>query len=393
MRTAYFDCFSGAAGDMILASLIDAGADCERLLAKLNSLGLTGYSLSCQRVKKQGIAATYFKVDLTTEQRPHRHLKHVLEIIGRTDVSQTVRSRAVSVFTRLAQAEAKVHNTTVEKVHFHEVGAVDAIIDILGSAIALEMLEIDAVVCSPIPVGSGTIQCDHGIMPVPAPATAELLLGVPIASCDEVGELTTPTGAAILTTLASSFGPMPAMTPAAVGYGAGTRDGKSRPNVLRVVVGDAHVGHSTGLELVCLLETNLDDTTPQTVAYCVERLLEAGALDAWTQPIHMKKNRSGVMLSVLCETACVEALERIMFMETPTLGIRRKTVERRVLPRRLESISTRFGDIRMKIGELAGIVTATPEYEDCKSAALRHRVPLREVLTEARTAWRQKSGS
>ncbi len=391
MKVAYFDCFSGAAGDMILAALLDAGANFDQLSVSISRLRLSGYRLSAEKIKKQGIAATYFSVSMEDAPQTHRHLRHVVEILNGTEISPITRDRAIRIFTRLAQAEAMVHGTTIEKVHFHEVGAVDAIIDVVGACIALDMLGIERVVCSPIPVGNGTIRCDHGVMPVPAPATAELLKNVPIAPCDEIGELITPTGAAILTTLASEFGPMPAMTTTAIGYGAGTRDGKTRPNVLRVIIGNAESTGPGEVEHVIILETNLDDATPQMVAYCSARLLAEGALDTWTQPIQMKKQRSGVMLSVLCRAMDAAVMERIIFSETPTLGIRRRAVERKTLVRSIESLVTRFGEIRMKIGQFEGSITATPEYEDCRAAAIKHGVALREVIAEANSIWRARS--
>ncbi len=392
MNIAYFDCFNGAAGDMIVGALLDTGLDFALFSTALERLGLSNYRITAEKVKKQGIAATYFAVATDTGTKPHRHLKHIVEIINTAQIAPPVREKAIRIFTRLAEAEAKVHATTIEKVHFHEVGAVDAIIDIIGACLALDMLKIEKVICSPIPVGSGTIRCDHGVMPVPAPATAELLSGVPIAASTETGELCTPTGAAILTTLAEEFGTLPAMTPTAIGYGAGTRDGQTRPNVLRVLIG-AEATSSGDIEHVALLETNLDDVTPQVAAYCQEHLLAAGALDAWTQPIQMKKQRNAAMLSVLCRTSDVPAMESIIFRETPTLGIRRRAVERRVLARRIEPVNTRFGEIRLKIGEGCGGTTAMPEYEDCRAAAMKHGVALREVQEEATFAWRAKAKS
>lgn len=391
MRIAYFDCFSGAGGDMIVASLLDAGADAAALREGLAGLGVGGYSISIERVNKQGIAAARFHVALdTTTHQPHRHLKHIVEIIDAAKLPDSVRDRAKRIFTRLAEAESRIHGATIEKVHFHEVGAVDAIVDVVGSVLALELLGVERVACSQIPVGSGTLTCSHGVMPVPAPATAELLKGVPIAACDETGELTTPTAAAILTTLASEFGSMPAMTTDRIGYGAGTRDGQKRPNVLRVLIGDAASAAEADLDQAMLLETNLDDATPQTIGYCVEQLFSAGALDVWTQPILMKKQRSGVLLSVLCSPRDAAKMERIMFVETPTFGVRRRLVERAMLKRRHETVVTPFGEIRMKIGEREAVTTATPEFEDCRAAALEHGVALREVLAAAEAAWRAK---
>ncbi|MBI4718305.1 MAG: nickel pincer cofactor biosynthesis protein LarC [Planctomycetes bacterium] len=387
MSVAYFDCFSGAGGDMIVASLIDAGADAARLRRRLESLPVGGYTLTIEKVTKQGFAATRFVVDLDrAAPQPHRHLKDVLAIIrGAGDLSEGVKGRAGRVFERLAAAEAAVHGITIDRVHFHEVGAVDAILDVVGAVTALELLGVDRVACSALPTGSGTVRCAHGELPVPGPATAELLKGVPLAACEETGELTTPTGAALLTTLADSFGPLPSITVRAVGYGAGTREGASRPNLLRVLVGDA--GDAGESDEIAVLETNLDDTTPQTAAYCMERLLAEGALDVYSLPIQMKKSRSGVLLTVLCECHRVPAMERILFAETPTFGVRRHSVRRTKLRRRVEAVTTPYGTIRVKVGQRADALTATPEFEDCKTAALAAGVSLATVITAAKAAW------
>ena len=404
MTIAYFDCFSGAGGDMIVASLVGAGADADALRRGLAGLGVGGYALTIEPVKKQGFAATRFHVALDDEKhQPHRHLQDVLKIIdSAADLSAAVKGKAGPIFRRLAEAEAAVHGTDVNKVHFHEVGAVDAILNVVGACLALELLGVTRIACSPIPTGSGTVTCSHGVMPVPAPATAELLKGVPIATTDEVGELTTPTAAAILTTLAESFGPIPSMTVRAIGYGAGTRDGRTRPNVLRVLIGEATpsalstgqdgVGHGSNLETdeIIVLETNLDDATPQIIGHCMDRLLAAGALDVYAVPIQMKKSRPGVVLTVLCEEPCADELERLIFAETPTFGIRRHRAQRTKLSRRHETVSTPFGEIRMKVGEGGGVRTATPEFEDCKAAARRSGAPLRDVLAAARSAFETK---
>lgn len=390
MKIAYFDCFSGAAGDMIVGALLDAMGDAPPVLDVLNRLGIGGYKARAEKVVKQGIAATHFVVDLdSTVRQPHRHLKHVVEVIRSAKLSTSVTERAIRVFTRLAEAEAAVHATTIEKVHFHEVGAVDAIVDVIGACLCLEELGVEQIHCSLIPTGHGTVTCEHGVLPVPAPATALLLKGVPLAECAEMGELTTPTGAAVLTSVGNRFGPPPAMTIGAIGYGAGTRDSKTRPNVLRVMVGESSEP-STEAEQIVVMETNLDDTTPQVVGYCIERLLAEGALDAFAMPIQMKKGRLGVLLTVLAEVDRVRSLERILFQETPTLGVRRRTMQRTKLARRQESVNTVFGEIRMKIGEFEGVVTATPEFDDCKAAALRGGTPLREVIAAADHAWRSR---
>jgi len=386
MTTAYFDCFNGAAGDMIVASLIDAGADADVLRERLAALPVAGYTLVSEKTRKQGFAATRFDVRLDEgETQPHRHLKDIVSILDDADLPPSVIDRSKLIFTHLAQAEAKVHGTSIDKVHFHEVGAVDAIVDITGAVLALDMLGVTRVLCSPIPVGSGTVKCDHGIMPVPAPATAELLKGVPIAATEETGELTTPTGAAILTTLAESFGPMPAMIVRTIGCGAGTRDGQTRPNVLRVMLGEPEDAGET--DEVVVLETNLDDTTPEIVAYAGERLLAAGALDVYTLPIQMKKGRTGVLLTVLCEPSSARELEAVVFAETPTFGVRRTTMRRSKLRRRHETVRTPFGPIRMKVGEREGTETVSPEYEDCRAAAGTAGVPLRVVMAAAHKAW------
>jgi len=382
-RIAYFDCFSGAAGDMIVAALLDAGVSLDDVRSDLDALNLGGFSVEATRIKKQGFGATYFKVnvDAATEQ-PHRHLKHIRAILDASRLPEPVRTRALRVFERLAEAEAKAHASTVESVHFHEVGAIDAIVDVAASVLALDRLAIDRIVCSPIPTGSGTVVCAHGVMPVPAPGTAELLRGVPLAECDEPGELTTPTGAAILTALASGYGPLPAMTVASIGYGAGTRDGKTRPNLLRVMIGtDAAEPEQ---DEIVVLQANLDDASPQVIGHAMERLLEAGVLDVYCQPIYMKKLRPAQVLTVLCAPEQVAAVEELIFAETTTFGVRRQSMRRAKLAREFATVMTPFGQIRMKLGRRGGrIVTATPEYEDCRAVARAAGVPLRDVIQAA----------
>lgn len=394
MRIAYFDCFNGAAGDMIVAALVHAGADSNLLSQTLRGLHLDGYRLSIEPIKKQGLASMRFVVNLDkSAPQPHRHLKHIVEILNRAELPSNVRARAILVFERLASAEAKVHGTTIEKVHFHEVGAVDAVLDVVGAVAALDLLKIQSIQCSPIPVGSGIVHCEHGVMPVPAPATAELLKGVPLGLSEEPGELTTPTGAAILTALAESFGPIPPMSLEAIGYGAGMRDGVKRPNVLRVLVGEATGSREGTIDEVSVLEANIDDIAPEVIGYCLERLMAEGALDAFAVPIHMKKWRTGVILTVLCEPGQSAKLEAILFSETSTFGVRRHAAYRTKLTRRWETIDTRFGEIKMKIGQRVGLTTASPEFESCKAAATQHGVPLKEVLAECQTVWRTRDQS
>ncbi len=391
MTVAYFDCFSGAGGDMIVASLIDAGADEGALREGLSSLGVGGYTLKIEKIRKQGFAATRFLVELDSGiPQPHRHLADVVDIIRSGHLPDGVREKSIQVFERLAKAEAKVHGTSIDKVHFHEVGAIDAIVDVVGAVLALQTLGVDRIVCSPIPVGSGTVRCAHGIMPIPAPATAELLLGVPLAETDETGELTTPTGAAVLTTLAGDFGPLPAMCVSAIGHGAGTRDGASVPNLLRVFLGEP--SDTDDVDSVVVLETNIDDASGEIIGFAIERALQMGALDAYAVPIQMKKSRPGCVLTVICESARVSAMERLLFRETPTLGIRRRTMQRTKLKRRIETVDTAFGEIRIKVGQREGTTAASPEYEDCRAAAIKHDVALREVIEAARAAWARKPG-
>jgi len=387
MRIAYFDCFSGAAGDMILAALIAAGADRSRVNAELQKLNVPGWSLQVADVKKQGFAAV--KVDVAfEEQNAHRHLHHIEKIINDSALGDGVKQRAIAIFTRLAAAEAKVHGTTIEKVHFHEVGAIDAIVDITGACIALDLLAIEQVHCSAIPTGSGTVKCDHGVMPIPAPATAELLTGVPLAACEEKGELITPTGAAILTELADGrFGPMPEMKIAAMGYGAGTRDGKTRPNVLRVLLGDTSAQAAYENDTVVELAANLDDCTGEEIGFVMEQLLAAGALDVWTTPISMKKSRPGVLLSVLTRPDEAAILEDVILRQTTSFGVRRTTAARSKLAREHITVETKFGAIRVKIGKRnSDAIKAMPEYDDCRAAAERHGVALREVMQAALAA-------
>ncbi|MEE8170979.1 MAG: nickel pincer cofactor biosynthesis protein LarC, partial [Phycisphaerae bacterium] len=320
----------------------------------------------------------------------HRHLPQISRIIQQADLPDPVKTRAEAIFNRLAQAEARVHGCSIEQVHFHEVGAADAIIDIVGAALAIELLQIERVRCSPIPTGSGVVHCEHGVLPVPAPATAVLLEGAPLAECDEPGELTTPTGAAVLTTLADSYGPPPAMVLRGVGLGAGSRDGLTRPNVLRFMFGDATAepDHAESDRIV-VLETNLDDCTGEQIGHAAERLLAGGALDVFTTAIQMKKGRPGVRLTVLAEPHHADELEERLFAETTTFGVRRYEASRRKLRRASTIVQTPFGPIPVKIGSRGRkILVASPEYEPCAAAARTHGVPLQAVLDAARQAWR-----
>ncbi|HOA73037.1 MAG TPA: nickel pincer cofactor biosynthesis protein LarC [Phycisphaerae bacterium] len=390
MRIAYFDCFSGASGDMILGACISAGVDAEALRGDLTALNVPGFTLEARPIRKQGFAATQIEVVVDpVVDKPHRHLSHIRQIIEQSQLSAPVRERALAIFTRLAEAEAAVHGTTIEKVHFHEVGALDAIVDIVGASLALERLGIERVLCSPIPTGSGTVTCDHGVMPVPAPATAELLKGVPLAACDEVGELTTPTGAAILTTLASDFGTLPPMRVERIGIGAGRRDGQKRANILRLFVGELNAADEDEEDEILVLEANLDDVSGQVIGHVYDALFEIGALDVFTTPVHMKKNRPGTQLTVLAPLHLRDEVETILFAETTTFGIRAYRCSRRKLTREFETVDTPAGSIRLKVGRRHGkVVTAAPEYEDCRRAAAATGRPLKEIMEQAIRLWR-----
>ncbi len=392
MTIAYFDCFSGAAGDMIVGALIDAGAPFDPLRDILAGLNVPGYRVEAVKVSRRHFAATQFRVHVDPGDKPHRHLKDVLAILHAGQLPPAVRARAEHIFTRLAEAEATAHGVPVEQIHFHEVGAIDAIVDVVAAVAALDLLGVTQVICSPLVVGSGTVRAEHGLMPVPAPGTAALLKGVPIAACDnEPGELLTPTGAAVLTTLADRYGPLPAMTLQAIGYGAGTREARHRPNLLRVILGSPAA--DPGGDEVVILEANLDDCTGEAVGHCLDELLEAGALDAYCLPIHMKKSRPGLILTALADATHVDRLEEIIFRETTTFGIRRWTARRSRLTREHQTVQTPFGPVRMKIGRKAGqVVTASPEFDDCRRLAREGGVALRQVMDAARAAWERNPG-
>ncbi len=392
MAVAYFDCFCGAAGDMILGALLDAGCPVDSLRDLVARLALPGVSVAAETTQRHGLAATQARVVVEPgSQTAHRHLPDIERIITQARLSPRVTERALAVFRRLAEAEARVHGTPVDHVHFHEVGAADAIVDIVGACVALEVLDIERVECSPIPAGAGTVTCEHGVMPVPAPATAQLLRGVAIADCPEPGELTTPTGAAILTTLAERFGPPPAMTLAAVGVGAGSRQGRTRPNILRVLIGAQDTpADGQSQDTVTLLETQVDDATGQVLGHAAETLLAAGALDVFIVPIIMKKGRPGQLVTVVCRPGDADALADRLFAETGTLGVRLSTVARLKLARESQPVETPFGTVRVKIGRRGErVVRAWPEYEDCAAAARKAGVALHEVQQEALRNWRQ----
>jgi pyridinium-3,5-bisthiocarboxylic acid mononucleotide nickel chelatase len=383
VRIAYFDCFSGISGDMILGALIHAGVDARKVADAVASLGLPA-ELKVARIRKSGFDATQVTVEAPHEH-VHRHLHHITRMVDASRLNERQKELAHRIFRRLAEAEAAVHGTTVEKVHFHEVGAVDSIVDIVGAAVAIDLLSVDRIMASPVVTGRGTVRAAHGLMPVPAPGTAELLKGVPLATSTIEAELTTPTGAAILTSIASEFGPLPEMCIESIGLGAGQRDLPDQPNVLRVLVGTAVAGTSVAqTDHVWVLETNLDDLPGELIGYCTEQLLAAGALDVFTIPIGMKKNRPGVLLSVLCAESSIGQMEDIMFRETSTFGIRRTRATRSKLERRSHEVTTPFGPVRGKLGWRSDRPPLfAPEYEDCRRVATERGVALREVYAAA----------
>ena len=385
MKTLYFDCFAGASGDMILGAMVGAGVDPNYLREQLALLRVDGFSIDFETVNRSGLSATYARVE-TVHEHKHRHLSDIKQIIEGSDLPQYVKTLSVQIFTRLAEAEARVHNEPVEHVHFHEVGALDAIVDVVGAAICFDYLDIERFVCSPLHVGSGMVQMAHGRFPIPPPAVAELLKGVPFYSTDIKGELLTPTGAAIITTVCGDYGPIPKMTTESMGYGAGTREYQDFPNVLRVMMGDTAADAAD--ERLWMLETNLDDASPQIVGHVMDRVLELGALDCFFTPVQMKKNRPGVLLSVLCEPDQKEAVMKLLFMETTTLGVRSYEVARRALQREVVQVETQYGMIDVKVARLDGRrVNEMPEFEQCRAAAAKAGVPVKVVEDAARVAF------
>jgi uncharacterized protein (TIGR00299 family) protein len=443
MRIAYLDCFSGMSGDMFLGALIDAGVPAKLFEDTVAALNI-GARLEVSRVLRSGIAAAKVDVfvhgekelprEVFAEQQsrsrkhehehhghkqgpehvelkehnylqpghegtqagaaaPHEHgrgLKEICGIIRNAAISEGAKRTAIAIFEALGTAEAKIHNTDIEKVHFHEVGAVDAMVDIICSAVGAEALGVDEIVCSPLNVGGGTVKCAHGVLAVPVPATVELLQGAPVYSSGILVELVTPTGAAIVKTLVKRFATFPAMTIEKSGYGAGTRDFPGHANVVRLIIGElqGEMTQNTSQETISVLEANLDDMNPQVFGYVVERLLEAGALDTFAVPVQMKKNRPGMLLTVLSKPEDAARLTQIIFTETSTLGVRRREEQRQTLARKWVNVATRWGDVRLKIASMNGTITNyAPEYEDCKKIATAHHVPLKSVMNEAMEAY------
>ena len=385
---AYLDCFSGISGNMLLGALIDAGLSIDDLRADLARLPLKGYELKAERVTKRGIAATHVEV-ATGHEHAHRGIKDILQIIEQSTLPKEVTDCSRRIFTRLAEAEARVHGQPVDEVHFHEVGAVDAIVDVVGACCGLHRLGIAEVHASPVPLGGGWVETAHGRLPIPAPATAELLKNVPAYGGPVDAELVTPTGAAILTTLARSYGPMPGITVRAVGWGAGTKD-LPHPNALRVFIGEMAAAPME--QRLVALETNLDDMNPEFFDYLMDRLFAAGALDVFYTSILMKKSRPATLITVLTDAAKTNALRDVIFRETTTLGIRSYEVTRLCLDREWHEVETEFGPVRVKVGRAGGdIVTAAPEYEDCRRLARESGTPVKAVYQAALSAFERST--
>jgi pyridinium-3,5-bisthiocarboxylic acid mononucleotide nickel chelatase len=428
MRIAYLDCFSGISGDMFLGALVDAGVSPKLLEDTVEALDI-GARLEISRVQRGGISAT--KVDVYSngekdlprevfqEQRGHNHahehahdrghahshehkhdhehargLNEIREIIGKAAISCTSKATAIRIFETLGEAEAEIHNMPIEEVHFHEVGAVDALVDIVCAVVGAESLAVEEWVCSPLNVGGGTVKCAHGTLPVPAPATLKLLRDAPVYSSGPQVELVTPTGAAIVKTLSSRFSPFPAMKIEKAGYGAGTRDFPEHPNVLRLTIGEALLpdgaskSSSASNDSITVLEANLDDLSPQVLAYAMERLLAEGALDVFSVPVQMKKGRPGALLTVLAKMEDANRLAKLIFAETTTLGVRRREEQRQTLSRRWENVDTTWGPVRVKIASMNGSISNyAPEFEDCRKLAETHHVPLKQVMEEAVRAY------
>ncbi|MGO9123283.1 MAG: nickel pincer cofactor biosynthesis protein LarC [Terriglobales bacterium] len=433
MRIAYLECFSGISGDMFLGALVDAGVPAPLLEETVAALNV-GARLEISRVERSGVSAV--KVDVyvhgekdaprekheqhnhhhehhshehqpaellehnyakgetasrTTAPHEHQHeqgrgLKQICEIIGKAKISETAKAKAIAIFEALGQAEAKIHDRDIETIHFHEVGAVDAMVDIVCAAVGAEALGVDEIICSPLNVGGGTVKCAHGTFPVPAPATVELLKDAPVYSSGIQAELVTPTGAAIVRTLCTRFAAFPAMKMEKSGYGAGTRDFSGHANVVRLTVGEADLEFAAKIsqQTITVLEANLDDLNPQVFGYVMDRLLEEGALDAFAAPVQMKKNRPGTLLTVLCRPEDASKLTQLLFTETTTLGIRQREEKRQALARKWVTVETRWGQVRMKVASMNGTVTNyAPEYEDCRRIAAENHVPLKTVMQEA----------
>lgn len=400
MKILYFDCFAGASGDMILGALFALGVNKAEFLEQISLLKFSDYKIDFKIVDRSGLSAVKAEVEVPHEHE-HRHLSQIIKIIDESQLTDSIKKRAIQIFTNLGQAEAKMHNVPLEKVHFHEVGAMDAIIDVVGACIGFEMLGITEFYCSKLHVGSGMVKMAHGTFPVPPPAVSELLKNARIYSTEIAGELVTPTGAAIISTVCQNYGAIPEMKILAVGYGAGTREYKDFPNVLRLIIGDASKLESFDLaneekqinpdlivENLSLIETNIDDLSGEIAGFALEQAFEKNALDCWFEPVQMKKNRPAIKLCILCEQKDKQQLIDFLFRETTTLGVRIQEVERQSLPREFIEVETEFGQISMKVARFSGkIIKSAPEYEQVRQAALRNDVTFQDVIAAANYAF------
>jgi uncharacterized protein (TIGR00299 family) protein len=382
MRIAYFDCFSGASGDMILGSLIDAGLNPRLLREELKKLRIPTVRLKVKKVLRGGISATQVNVEGRNEKRTHRNLKEMLSIIDKSGLKAKLKEKSKEIFQRIASVEAEIHQEPMEEIHFHEIGGLDSIVDIVGSVWGLYQMGIDEIHVSKVNVGGGFVKCEHGLLPVPAPATLSLMKGKPIYSTGIEKELLTPTGAALLTSLGSEFGPMPLIKVEKIGYGAG-RDDLPHPNLLRLIVGTSIV--NSGKERVMVIETNIDDMNPQFYDYVIENLLAMKVLEVFLTPIIMKKNRPAILLTVICASEILHSVIKFLLRETTTLGLRWHEEERNRAEREILFLKTKYGKIRFKLARWEGrTVNLSPEYEDCKRLALKKGIPLKNVFEEAK---------
>ena len=391
--TLYLDCFSGASGDMILGGLLDLGLPLDDLRAALGSLAVDLGGISAERVLRAGVSATKFTVaaeeSAAANHHRHYHLQGIVKAINRSALSAAGKARAIDLFERLARAEAAIHDIPIEQVHLHEVGAIDSIVDIVGAVYGLEQLGAARIVASPLNVGGGTVTCAHGVFPVPAPATARLLQGVPVYAGEVQMELVTPTGALLVTGYADAYGPIPAMTIDRIGYGAGARDPKGYPNVLRMILGESEgAAHARRVvEILC----EIDDMNPQLFGPLMDRLLEAGALDVFYAPVQMKKNRPGTLVTVLAHPDDRERLSSILFAETTTIGVRYQEMWRECLDREFVDVQTFVGRIRFKVARRNGrVLNASPEFDDCARIAAERSIPIKQVQAIALKAWMER---
>jgi uncharacterized protein (TIGR00299 family) protein len=382
MIIAYFDCFSGISGDMTLGALVDLGLDSELLKNELAKLKLEGYKISFDRTEKHGIAGTKIHVELTNhadhDHHHSRNLNDICQLIEASDLSGDVKAKSIAIFVRLGEAEARVHGTTIDKVHFHEVGAVDSIVDIVGSVIGITALGIEKIYSSSLSLGRGFARSSHGIIPIPAPATLELLKDIPVRRTEIESELVTPTGAAIISTLADGFGPAPEMVVEKIGYGAGGRDLAEQPNLLRISLGTAKYNYES--DTVKVIETNIDDMSPQIYDLLIDKLLGMGALDVFLTPIVMKKSRPAVMLTALVDSPHLQEVCDCILTETTTLGVRIYEADRKKLSREIIEVETEYGKVRVKLGKIGDqVIKILPEYEDCKRLAKEKNVPIMKI--------------